>query len=316
MDYDASGLSMNEEELLARIAWFYYHDGLTQGDIGDLLGLTRLKVSRLLEKGRQSGVIRVQINSRFEGCLELEDLLKKRFSLKQIRILPSLNGPELHSRLGVAGAHLLMSQLTPGQLLAVGFGEAAMATLQHLSGFVSSQQIRLVTLSGGVGQYMTGIGQLDANCPVSIIPAPLRASNATVAATFRRERSVQDVLMAACAADIAVVGLGAVNQKQDATIMRSGYISSGEQLMLGRRGAVGDILGYFIGREGEMTDDVEMHRELIGITPAELKNIPTVVGVAGGEEKAEVIVAALLGGYINALVTDEQTARVMLTLLT
>ena len=41
---------MNEEELLARIARFYYHDGLTQGDIGDLLGLTRLKVSRLLEK--------------------------------------------------------------------------------------------------------------------------------------------------------------------------------------------------------------------------------------------------------------------------
>ncbi len=191
-----------------------------------------------------------------------------------------------------------------------------MATLQHLSGFVSSQQIRLVTLSGGVGQYMTGIGQLDANCPVSIIPAPLRASSAAVAATFRQERSVQDVLMAASAADIAVVGLGAVNQKQDATIMRSGYISSGEQLMLARRGAVGDILGYFIGREGELTEEVEMHRELIGITPAELKNIPTVVGVAGGEEKAEVIVAALLGGYINSLVTDEQTARVMLTLLT
>ncbi|WP_438804671.1 sugar-binding domain-containing protein [Morganella morganii] len=38
--------------------------------------------------------------------------------------------------------------------------------------------------------------------------------------------------------------------------------------------------------------------------------------MAGGEEKAEVIVAALLGGYINSLVTDEQTARVMLTLLT
>ncbi|AAM87311.1 bacterial regulatory s, crp family protein [Yersinia pestis PY-13] len=48
---------MSEEELLARVAWFYYHDGLTQGDIGELLGLARLKVSRLLEKGRQSGVI-------------------------------------------------------------------------------------------------------------------------------------------------------------------------------------------------------------------------------------------------------------------
>lgn len=59
---------MCEEEQVARIAWFYYHDGLTQSEISDRLGLTRLKVSRLLEKGHQSGIIRVQINSRFEGC--------------------------------------------------------------------------------------------------------------------------------------------------------------------------------------------------------------------------------------------------------
>lgn len=55
---------MCEEEQVARIAWFYYHDGLTQSEISDRLGLTRLKVSRLLEKGHQSGIIRVQINSR------------------------------------------------------------------------------------------------------------------------------------------------------------------------------------------------------------------------------------------------------------
>ena len=64
-----AGLALAEEELVARVAWCYYHDGLTQNDIGERLGLPRLKISRLLEKGRQSGVIRVQINSRYEGCL-------------------------------------------------------------------------------------------------------------------------------------------------------------------------------------------------------------------------------------------------------
>lgn len=54
---------------------------------------------------------------------------------------------------------MLMSLLQPQQMLAIGFGEATMNTLQRLSGFISSQQIRLVTLSGGVGSYMTGIGQ-------------------------------------------------------------------------------------------------------------------------------------------------------------
>ncbi|TGD53734.1 transcriptional regulator LsrR, partial [Salmonella enterica subsp. enterica serovar Poona] len=60
------------EEQVARIAWFYYHDGLTQSEISERLGLTRLKVSRLLEKGRQCGIIRGQIHSRGEGCLVFE----------------------------------------------------------------------------------------------------------------------------------------------------------------------------------------------------------------------------------------------------
>ncbi len=38
---------------------------------------------------------------------------------------------------------MLMSLLQPQQMLAIGFGEATMNTLQRLSGFISSQQIRL-----------------------------------------------------------------------------------------------------------------------------------------------------------------------------
>lgn len=308
-------LGMGEEELLARTAWFYYHDGLTQNEIGERLGLTRLKVSRLLEKGRQSGVIRVQINSRFEGCMTLEDTLLQRFGLQHIRVLPTLADSPLSARLGVGAAHMLMTLLQPEQLLAVGFGETAMSTLQHLSGFIASQKIRMVTLSGGVGPYMTGIGQLDAACGVSIIPAPLRASSASVAAIFRQERNVHDVLLAACAADIAVVGIGSLNQRQQATILRSGYISEGEQLLFARKGAVGDILGYFLQRNGELADSMTIHDELIAVAPDDLANIPTVLGVAGGIEKAEAIVAALKGKRINALVTEESTARAMLALL-
>ncbi|PHM43465.1 transcriptional regulator [Xenorhabdus szentirmaii] len=120
------------------------------------------------------------------------------------------------------------------------------------------------------------------------------------------------MILAARAADIAIVGIGAINQKQQATIMRSGYISNGEQLMFGRQGAVGDILGYFFNPEGELISGIDIHHELIGISLPEIKTIPNVIGVAGGIEKADAIVAALKGGYINSLVTEEQTARAML----
>ncbi|WP_194207603.1 transcriptional regulator LsrR [Superficieibacter sp. 1612_C1] len=310
-----SEYGMCEEEQVARIAWFYYHDGLTQSEISERLGLTRLKVSRLLEKGHQSGIIRVQINSRFEGCLEYEDALRSRFSLRNIRVLPALPDANIGMRLGIGASHMLMESLQPQQLLAVGFGEATMTTLKRLSGFISAQRIRLVTLSGGVGPYMTGIGQLDAACSVSIMPAPLRASSAEIARTLRNENSVRDVMLTAQAADVAVVGIGAISQKEEATILRSGYITTGEQLMIGRKGAVGDILGYFFDANGEVIPEIKIHQELIGLSLSSLSTIPTIIGVAGGEEKAESIIAAMKGNYINALVTDQATAARMLQLI-
>lgn len=67
--------------------------------------------------------------------------------------------------------------------------------------------------------------------------------------------------------------------------------------MFSRKGAVGDILGYFIQADGALVPDMQIHQELIGISLADLTTIPTVIGVAGGgRKKADVIVAALRGG--------------------
>ncbi len=94
---------MSEEELLARIAWFYYNDNLTQAEIGNLLGMPRLKVSRLLEKGRQQGLIHVRIHSRYEGCLDLEQKLKQHFSLNDVRVIPDTDptGVDINHRVSV-----------------------------------------------------------------------------------------------------------------------------------------------------------------------------------------------------------------------
>ncbi|PLK93376.1 transcriptional regulator LsrR, partial [Klebsiella pneumoniae] len=65
---------------------------------------------------------------------------------------------------------------------------------------------------------------------------------------------------------------------------------------------------------GRPVEGLEIHRELLGVTLDELAQLPTIVGVAGGEEKAQAIYAALIGKRINGLVTEETTARAVLTL--
>ncbi|MDH3001531.1 transcriptional regulator LsrR [Chelonobacter oris] len=304
--------SMSEEEMLARIAWFYYHDNLTQSEIGKRLDIPRLKVSRLLEKGRQIGLIKVQINSRFKGCLELEEALQQFFGLKHIRVLPALEQHEINARLGIGASQMLMSLMRPNQLLAIGFGETIMQTIKYSNEFITHNQLKLITLSGGVGPYMKGIGELDGSCSISIIPAPLRASSIEAAKLFKREACVRDIMLVAEAADLAIVGIGSTQQKGQATLLRSGYINEDSQQDLRNKGAIGDILGYFMRQDGSIQADIPLHDELISVPLEKLVKIPTVIGIAGGENKVDAILSALKGKYINSLVTEEITARMIL----
>ncbi|MGF1725337.1 sugar-binding domain-containing protein [Photobacterium nomapromontoriensis] len=301
---------MSEEEQVARVAWFYYHDNLTQNEIGNLLDLPRLKVSRLLEKGRKQGLIQVTINSRFEGCLCLEEKIKALFGLQDVRIIPDYDPTEANicHRVSIGAANLLMHHLVQGQLLAVGFGETIMATLKNLGRYLHTEGIDVVSLAGGVGSYMKGVAHLDASCRVNLVPAPLRASSAEVANILYNEPSVWDVLQSAITADVAVISIGSISQGDNATMFQSGYITQAEQKLLQRGGAQGDILGYFFNENGKVLEDEKIHQQMISTRPERLREIPYVVGVSGGQIKAEAILAALNGEFIDALVTNEATA--------
>ncbi len=48
---------------------------------------------------------------------------------------------------------------------------------------------------------------------------------------------------------------------------------------------------------------------MVSITPADLRQAPRRIGVAGGANKYRAIRAALRGGWVNVLITDLDTAR-------
>ncbi len=117
------------KEQVARIAWFYHHDGPTQSEISDRLGLTRSESVALAGERASVRHYSHTINSRFEGCLEYETQLRRHFSLQHVRVIPRLADADVGGRLGIGAAHMLMSLLQPQQMLAIGFGDASMNTL-------------------------------------------------------------------------------------------------------------------------------------------------------------------------------------------
>ena len=53
-----------EEELMTKIAWYYYIENLTQQEIAKILGINRIKILRLLDKAKENGLITFQIRNR------------------------------------------------------------------------------------------------------------------------------------------------------------------------------------------------------------------------------------------------------------
>jgi lsr operon transcriptional repressor len=312
----------SSEELLLRAAWFYYKDELTQDEIAKRLSLSRASVGRLLDRARRVGLVSIQLNAEHLDAFELSAELRRVFHLAEALVVPDHDREPndhrvLNGRIGLGGAQFLSTHLRPGGRLGVGWGETVSRVIAATN-FGAVGPIHMVTLTGGVDGYLPTIlsskgdgADGDHVTTAAVIPAPIHASSKELAAALREEPTIQQVLRHACEVDQAVVGVG--TPSPDATIVQLGYLTEDDLVLLAEHNVVGDILGQFFDANGVVVD-IPLHERRIGIDLADLKKIPKVVGVAGGVRKAEAILGALRGGFLNVLVTNEIAAIRLLEL--
>ncbi len=305
----ASFADVDEVEQITRAAWHYYNDGRTQNEIADLLGVSRIKVSRLLEKGRQTGLIELRINSPHAGCLTLQQRLVSAFDLIDARVVPGASDLPVVPRIGRAAASFLTQKLGENDLLAIGWGETVTTALRYTAPVFPRSNISLVSLTGGVSAYVGTTGLYGPQNNAHLIPTPLRVSSQELAAMLRLEPYVRNVLDMASTARIGVIGIGAVSST--ATLVRYGYCTGTEIELFARRGAVGDILGYFYDANGEILD-LDLHRHVVAVPVEDLRKIPNLAAAAAGPHKVDAILGLLRGRLANILITDQATAEELL----
>jgi lsr operon transcriptional repressor len=143
------------------------------------------------------------------------------------------------------------------------------------------------------------------------MPTPIVASTPELAAALKAEPSIQEALKQARAVEQAIVGVG--TPTADASIVQMGYLQPEDVSRLHDQGVVGDILGQFFDAGGNVVE-LPIHDRRIGIDLPDLTRIPKVIGVAGGLHKADAILGALHGGFLDVLVTNELAAIRLLEL--
>lgn len=302
---------------MARTAWLYYSEELTQGQIAEKLGVSRSTVIRLLQRARQSGLVNISLGVSAE-TFEVERDLEALFALKQVRIVPDAEDTEMQQRwMGQAAAEALQEMGRQDSIVAVSWGSTLRAMADSLQGEVKIPGMQIVALIGGLHNASRGTNPYEVaelvgqsfGAPARALYAPVYVRNAETAAGLISDPGLAEALDMARRAALVVFSVGTLDD--DATMLKLGYVNTTEKDFLRRRGAVADIACRWIDSEGR---PVELPPTInpIGIALQDLRRIPDRLMVAGGDKKLKAIRASLQGGYATHLIVNEGVALALL----
>jgi DNA-binding transcriptional regulator LsrR (DeoR family) len=307
--------------LVTKVARLYHTAGLRQQEIAERLGLSQSRVSRLLQAAQETGIIRTVVFPPAGIYAELEDDLEHRYGLLDAHVVDIGSDDEqaLIRGLGAAAAAYLY-EIQPAAPV-VGFTSWSrtlremVAALPPIRG---SSTRHVVELIGDIGspatQHETALATQRFASLVGAEPVFIRAPGVVASASLREALLAQDPYLREALGmldnlDLAITGLGPLDV---AEVLRGGSnFFSPEQIEDVRRlGAVGQVNLRFLDASGREVISA-LDELVIGISLCQLRAARRSLLVAGGVGKYVVIRGALLGGWVNMLVTDVTTAKLL-----
>lgn len=329
-------------ELLARVAEMYYVQAMNQSQIASKTGYSRSMISRLLTQAVKQKIVEFHIYHPLARCTNLERDLQRHFGLKDVRVLSrgTLDYQQMLSKLGKLAARLMDEMLcvpsssgnglnglnglntiggTHGSTLGVSWGTAVAATINSLK----PKPCTSMNVVQIIGSYGTPDPEVDGHelarklarvlgGKYAILPAPLVVASEIMRNALLNDQRVKQILASTRTMSMALIGIGNMDDRMD-SMVRAGYINKSNLRELSSQGAVGNVCAIYFDANGHPLD-VPLSRRIVGIDARSLQAVPYKLGVAGGQEKAQAILGALRGKFVNTLVTDEAAAVEILRL--
>jgi DNA-binding transcriptional regulator LsrR (DeoR family) len=307
-------------KLLYKIALAYYEDNLSQKEIAQRFGLSRIKVSRLLSECRATGIVDITITSPGDPSAALERQLQFQYGLKEATVVPIVTDDKsvLTRSLGAAAARSLARSLQGVRAVTLTWGTTLLATVDALPK-QSWPHLVVVQCLGGLGAPDADIHGVELaqrlarvlDARPRILPAPGIVRSRMVRDALLTEAQISDTLALAARADVALMGIG-VTAAPDSVVRLAGTVLTEAEIgELEAKGAVGDIALRFFDAKGRPVKHA-INDRVVGLELEQIRRIPRIIGVAGGIHKVDAIRGALRSKLINVLVTDEDTATRLL----
>jgi DNA-binding transcriptional regulator LsrR (DeoR family) len=301
--------------LAATVARRYYFEGASKSEIAAEVGLSRFKVARVLDRARESGLVRIELHYEGEIDLDLSVRLARRLQLERCLVIDTTDQDEPHLRaaLGRVAAGLLAETTTREDVLGLAWSRTLMAMRSSLT---TLAPCAVVQLSGALSrpdvdessiELVRQVAQI-AGGPAFCFYAPMVVPDAETARSLQTQPELARAMQRFSDLTKAIVSIGAWLPGHSTL---ADAVTAAEYEADRRRGACAEVCGIQLDRDGQ-TVTTALSGRIIGIDAAQLRAVPEIIAVAYGREKAEAVWAAVRAGFATSLVTHASLAHRLL----
>lgn len=242
----------------------------------------------------------------------LENKLEKILNIKRVKLVNgAVPAGDLKAEIGRLASQLLSQEIENGDILAVTGGTTLAQIASEMSYQTGFKNITVVPGRGGLGENV----EIQANTIAAKIAKKLGGSyhllhipdNIAAENIFHilKEPTIRKTLEILKRANILIYGVGTAEDMASRRGMKKSEI---DELL--KAGAVGEAFGFYFDEKGNIVYSAPS----VGLNLEDLKTIKKVIVVAGGKDKAEAIISAVSSKYQDILITDEITARKIISL--
>jgi DNA-binding transcriptional regulator LsrR (DeoR family) len=297
--------------LMVKVATMYYKEQLRQEEIAEHLSMSRSSVSALLANAKANGIVDINIVNPVRVNKTLSAELEATFNLKRAVVVPSSSSdPALNRRiLSERSSQVFNEFVKRNSTIGIAWGNTI---YDFVSAYIHQDDLYDIHLVPLLGETDVASRTHQQNELVRALAEKTNASPTFIyAPCYPRSRRDRDLFLQTEALsalqkawdslDVALVGVGSPRTLGKMVPQRVLY----EEHSTSRGDAIGDICVHLFDLEGNIistNDDVLK----IGISVEQLRRTPTVIAIAGGNEKAKSILGALRTGIIDVLISDER----------
>jgi len=304
-----------------RVARLYYFQNMTTAAIAQEIGTSRATVSRLLSYAMENGLVEIRVHDPQERSGNLEALIKQHYALRAIQVVPvpaAGSASECLQRVAAHTAAYLNTLVQPSTVIGLAWGKTVAAIADNLSA-KQVHGVDVVQLNGsGIGANIVNtfgesiVARFAQNygAQAHALPVPAFFDYADTRTALWRERSIKAICQLQDRAEILLFSIGTTEMGSYSHIHTGGYLDEHDLNQIHQDGVVADIATMFFRADGSWRD-VAINARSSGPELDRFQRAAHSICVISGKSKIAGLRAALQGGFINELVIDEPTARLL-----